>query len=136
MNETLIDVVQLLNDSEAALVTIKERNVNFSTINSMVNGKLQDAKMKLNDSQSFLQNRTLENTRINNVSNQLKMLQAILQDKYSLSSNVSSILDDIIINNTNLNNNISRLQVLSWYLKHCFLLTLSIEHFKHYCLAK
>ena len=117
VTERLKDVEQLLIDSEAALVTVTERNANFYNISSTVNKELDDARMRDSISQSFLHNRTTESVRVNNISSQLEMLQTILQDIYSVSVNVSTTVNNTVIYNRNLNSNITRLQVLL-YVRH------------------
>jgi len=113
VTEILMNVVQLLNHGQAALTTIIERNNNFSNINSMVDGALDDAKMKFNDSQSFLQARIMDEITINNISRQLKLLQKILEDKNLQLLNVSLTVNDTINYNRDLSINITSLQVLS-----------------------
>ena len=122
VTERLKNVEQLLNDSEATLVTVTERNANFYNISSTVNNELDDAKMRDSISQSFFHNRTMENIRVNNISSQLEMLQTILQDIYSLSINVSTTVNSTVINNKNLDSNITRLQVLLHLRYYKFLL--------------
>lgn len=117
VTKRLMIVEQLLNKSEAALVAITERNANFSSISSMVHKALDDAKIRHNDSQSFLQGRMLDNITANNVNNQLTMLLNILQDQLFLSSNVLSTINNTVIYNKNLALNITRLQVFPYLIK-------------------
>ena len=112
VTEKLKNVEQLLNDSEAALVTVTERNADFYNVNNTVNKGLDDANMRDSNSRSFLHNRTMENISVSNISNHLEMLQTILQDIHSVSVNVSTTVNNTVIYNRNLDSNITRLQVL------------------------
>lgn len=110
VDKALMNISQLLSNSEAGLVAIIERNEKFHNISRIVNQTLDDAKTKFDYSWLFLHNRTLEDISVNNISKQLKTLQEILQDKHSLLSNVSTEINNTIIYNRH--NNITRLQVL------------------------
>lgn len=111
VTEQLMSIQKLLNDSDAALVAITERNAYFNNISNIVDQALNDAKIRRDYSQSFLHNRTQENITVSNITNELKMLQTVLQDIYALSLNVSSTVNNIVINNKNLSDNITTLQV-------------------------
>ena len=107
-----MNVEQLLNNSEIALATIIDRNAHFSNISDVVDLALDDARIRYNYSEPFLQNRTQENITVNDINDELKMLQLILQDLYALSSNISLTINNTLIYNSNLNDNVTRLQVL------------------------
>lgn len=121
VTERLKNVEQLLNDSEAALVTVTERNADFNNVNSTVNKALDDAKMRGSNSQLFLHNRTMESISVNNISSHFETLQTFLQDIHSVSVNVSTTVNNTVIYNRNLDSNITALQVLPC-LKHYLIL--------------
>ena len=112
ITEQLLNVEQLLNDSETALATIIERDAHFRNISDIVELALDDARIRYDYSEPFLHNRTQENITVNDINNELKMLQLILQELYALSSNVSLTVNNTLIYNRNLNDNITRLKVL------------------------
>ena len=113
VTEQWMSIEQLLSDSQTTLVTIIERNAYFNNINNTVDQALNNSKIRNDNSEVFLQNRTQENITVHGISNQLKMLQAVLEDIYSLSSNVSSTVNNTLVYNRNLNKNITGLQVLT-----------------------
>ena len=113
VTEQWMSIEQLLSDSQTTLVTIIERNAYFNNISNTVDQALNNSKIRNDNSEVFLQNRTQENITVHGISNQLKMLQAVLEDIYSLSSNVSSTVNNTLVYNRNLNKNITRLQVLT-----------------------
>lgn len=115
VTEQLMNVEQLLNESEVALATIIERNAHFNNISNIVDQALDDARIRYNYSKPFIYNRTQENITVNNISSELKMLQLILQDLYGLSLNVSLTVNNTLVYNRILDDNITRLQVLHIY---------------------
>ena len=111
LSEGLLQVIQLLTNSEEQLSIITGRSMNISVINTTVSETFQQAEVRFSQSELFEQDRLSDNFTTNNISVQLRYLEEFLTEEYSLLLNVTSTINHTSMGNSDLASKLHSLQV-------------------------
>ena len=111
LSEGLLQVIQLLTNSEEQLSIITGRSMNISVINTTVSETFQQAEVRFSQSELFEQDRLSDNITTNNISVQLRYLEEFLTEEYSLLLNVTSTINHTSMGNSDLASKLHSLQV-------------------------